>query len=94
MGGRNAEMQAIMLLRNPHMLLTLLKERRWAEIVPLAEYLEHDVPKELAQTDPALYRTLRAAVTDFNVRGFGQLNAAKLRQLAAGQGGADKSPKA
>ena len=38
----------------------------------------------LAQTDPALYRTLRAAVTDFNVRGFGQLNAAKLRRLAEG----------
>ena len=71
-----------MLLRNPHMLRALLHQRRWAEIVPLAEYLEHDVPKELAQTDPALYRTLRAAVTDLDVRGFGQLNAAKLRRLA------------
>jgi hypothetical protein len=86
LGGRDAELQAIALLRNPRQLRRLLIERQWAEVVPLAEYMEHGgVPHDLAHTDPALYRTLRAAETDLHIRGYGTLNAPVLRRLAAEQ---------
>jgi hypothetical protein len=84
LGGRDAELQAIALLRNPRQLRRHLLERRWADVVPLAEYMEHGVPHALAHTDPALYRTLRAAETELHVAGFGSLNAQALRRLAGG----------
>ncbi|MBU6300866.1 MAG: hypothetical protein KGS60_04880 [Verrucomicrobia bacterium] len=45
-------------------------------------YAQHDVPTELAATDPALYRTLREGVIRFYLRGGGALNLAKLEALA------------
>jgi hypothetical protein len=47
------------------------------------EFATKEFPTDLAITDPALYRSLRDAVTTFHLRGGGALNLEKLRQLAA-----------
>jgi len=59
-----------------------LKERRWADVGVAVEFAQNDLPKDLAITDPALYRSLREAITNFYLRGGGALNLEKLRQLA------------
>ena len=59
-----------------------LVERRWADVATAVEFAETELPHDLAMTDPALYRTLRGAITTFYLRGGGALNLEKLRQLA------------
>ncbi|MCX6866751.1 MAG: hypothetical protein NTV46_11145 [Verrucomicrobia bacterium] len=59
-----------------------MKERRWADVAIAVEFAESDIPRDLAITDPALYRSLRDAITRFYLRGGGALNLEKLRHLA------------
>ena len=70
------------LLTGPDGVARALKERRWADVGAAVEFAETDLPKDLAITDPALYRTLREAITRFYLRGGGALNLEKLRRLA------------
>ena len=79
---RDAEMIAVHLLTHPGEIGAYLHEQRWMELACLAEYIAADVPPALAGTDPALYRTLRNAVTEVTVMGFGNMDAAKLRKMA------------
>ena len=51
-----------------------------AALVTFIKESEHN--HDLAMTDPALYRTLREAITIFYLRGGGALNLEKLRLLA------------
>lgn len=81
-GGRKAEMTAIHLLTHPEEIGVYLAQKRFAEVASLADYLKRDVPHELAHTDPALFRTLRKAVTELHIRGYGTLNSRVLRRLA------------
>lgn len=78
---RAAEMNAIHLLTHPEEIGVYLSQKRFSEVADLADYVERDVPHDLAQTDPALYRTLRKAVTELHVRGYGDLNSQVLRSL-------------
>lgn len=80
---RDQEITAQRLLTTPYGVATALKERRWEDVAAAVEFAANDVPKDLAITDPALYRTLREAITTFHLRGGGALNLDKLRQLAA-----------
>jgi hypothetical protein len=52
-------------------------------VAALLRYVKHDVPPSLAQTDPALYRTLRDGITLFHLRGGGALSLEKIESLAA-----------
>ena len=79
---REQEITAQTLLTRPDGIATALKERRWADVGAAVEFAEADLPKDLAITDPALYRTLREAITRFYLRGGGALNLKKLCQLA------------
>ena len=79
---RQEELQARHLLAHQEQIPVLLKEKRWAEIAALAEFAAKEVPDDLAQTDPALYRLLRHQITEYRIRGWRLLNAQKLRQLA------------
>jgi len=56
--------------------------KNWADLHALAAYLATDVPPAMAQTDPAMYRLLRAGVTTVQIMGYGQLSPAALAQLA------------
>ena len=79
---REQEITAQTLLTRPDGIAAALKERRWADVGVAVEFAEADLPKDLAITDPALYRTLRDAITTFYLRGGGALNLNKLRELA------------
>ncbi len=81
MTAREEELMARHLLEDPELLGVYLKEKRWEEVVSLVRYARNDVPRELAITDPALYRALREGVTRFFLRGGGALNPAKLQTL-------------
>ncbi len=85
MTAREEELTAREMLEQPELLGRRLKERRWADVAALVRYVQHDVPPALAMTDPALYRTLRAGVTHFHLRGGGALDLEKLEALAAAE---------
>jgi len=80
---REEELIARDMLERPELLGIRLKEKRWADVAALVRYVRHDVPDDLAMTDPALYKTLRDQITRFHLRGGGVLNLAKLERLAA-----------
>jgi len=82
MTAREEELTAREMLEKPELLARRLKERRWADVAALLRYVKHDVPPSLAQTDPALYRTLRDGITQFHLRGGGALSLEKIEALA------------
>jgi len=85
MNAREEELVASALLADPDATLQCFHEKRWAELAALVRFVRRDVPVELAQTDPALYRTLRDQVTRFFLRGGDALCLEKLEALASGQ---------
>jgi hypothetical protein len=80
---RERELVARHLLAHQEEIPGLIANRDWERLVCLAEFIANDVPRELAATDPALYRTLRSQVTELHIKGFGALNLEALRKLAA-----------
>ena len=83
---REEELIAREMLERPELLGIRLKQKRWADVAALVRYVRHDVPTDLAMTDPGLYKTLRDQVTLFHLRGGGALNLETLERLAAGIG--------
>ena len=83
MTAREEELIAREMLEKPELLARRLKERRWADVAALLRYVQHDVPPNLAMTDPALYRVLREGITQFHLRGGGALSLEKVEALAA-----------
>lgn len=79
---RHQEITAQHLLTQPYGVAKALKERRWADVALAVEFATEEIPADLAITDPALYRSLRDAVTTFHLCGGGALNLEKLRHLA------------
>jgi hypothetical protein len=79
---REQELTAHQLLVQSNGIAKALVERRWADVAIAVEFAETELPRDLAMTDPALYRTLSDAITTFYVRGGGALNLEKLRHLA------------
>jgi hypothetical protein len=81
---RSEELTARQILSHPEQLGVALKERRWADVVTLLNFVkESESSHDLAMTDPALYRMTRQQITTFYLRGGGALNLEKLRALAA-----------
>ena len=66
---REEELVARALLEDPALVNRYWKEKRWAELAALVRFARRDVPVELAQTDPALYRHLREQVARFFLLG-------------------------
>ena len=85
MNAREEELVAGALLADPDATLECFHQKRWAELAALVRFVRRDVPVELAQTDPALYRTLRDQVTRFFLRGGDALCLEKIEALASGQ---------
>ena len=82
MTAREEELTARALLADPAQVNIYLREKRWAELAALVRFARRDVPVELAQTDPALYRQLREQITRFFLRGGDVLSLKKLEALA------------
>jgi hypothetical protein len=89
---REAEIMATYLVKNPGEVAVFIKARRWDELAVFADYLRADVPRALAQTDQALFRTLRDGVTTALIMGFGNMDGDALRKLAAKKESSEKSP--
>lgn len=70
-------------LRDDLALARALRERRWTDVLAAAEIASGEVDHDLALTDPALYRTLRDAITKYHLRGYGGLDVQSLRLIAA-----------
>jgi hypothetical protein len=83
MTAREEELTARRLLAEQELIDVYLKEGRWAEVAAVVRYARRDVPRDLATTDPALYRTLRAQITRFYINGGGTFSLARLEALAA-----------
>ena len=62
-----------------------LKERRWSDVRAAAIVARADADPRLAATDPVLYKTLRDAITKFNLRGYGGLDPDLLAKKIDGQ---------
>ena len=77
-------MEAWSLAQQPERIAALIEAKQWHVLIPLADAIAADAPKELAATDPALFRTLRKAFTELRVRGLA-LDPAALRKLAGEQ---------
>jgi hypothetical protein len=90
LGAREREMRGRHLVRHLDEVFGLLADKNWEALIPFAELVAGDAPEDLVHTDPALYRTLRKAVTEARVRGL-VLNTQKLKELAAQA--AQKSPR-
>lgn len=69
MTSREEELVARDLLQHPEKVAVCFKEKRWAELAAVVRFARRDVPRELAQTDPALYRQLREQITRFFLLG-------------------------
>ena len=85
MNAREEELIAVALLADPDAMLDCFHQKRWSELAALVRYAKQDVPVELAQTDPALYRERREQVTRFYLRGGAAFSLEKLEALAAGE---------
>jgi hypothetical protein len=82
MNAREEELIARALLADPEQVSLFYQQKRWAELAALVRFVRRDVPVELAQTDPALYRQLREQITRFFLRGGDVLSLKKLEVLA------------
>ena len=83
MNAREAELTVRALLADPDQVDVYLRQKRWQELAALVRFARRDVPVELAQTDPALYRGLREQITRFFLRGGDVLSLKHLETLAA-----------
>ena len=84
MNAREEELIARALLADPEQVGVYLREKRWTELAALVRFARRDVPVELAQTDPALYRQLREQITRFFLRGGDVFSLKRLETLAGG----------
>ena len=82
LAGREKHVTAIRLLLDMKEFSRALHQKRWSELAAAVEYAQHDAPESLAQTDPALYRALRAAITEYHLRGYSALDLVKIQALA------------
>ena len=82
MNAREEELTARALLADPAQVEIYFHQKRWAELAALVRFVRRDVPVQLAQTDPALYRQFRDQITRFFLRGGDVLSLKKLEALA------------
>lgn len=84
MNAREEELTARVLLADPDLVDVYFQQKRWAELAALVRFARRDVPVQLAQTDPALYRQLREQITRFFLRGGDVFSLKRLETLAGG----------
>jgi hypothetical protein len=82
MNARDEELIARALLADPAQIDVFWAQKRWPELAALVRFARRDVPVQLAQTDPALYRQLREQITRFFLRGGDVFSLKRLEALA------------
>ena len=89
MKAREEELTARALLADQAQIDVYLHQKRWAELAALVRYVQRAAPPPLAQTDPALYRELRAQITRFFLRGGAVFSLEKLDAVCRARTEAD-----
>ena len=82
MNAREEELIIRTLLAEPNQVDAYFQQKRWTELAALVRFARRDVPVQLAQTDPALYRQLREQITRFFLRGGDVFSLKRLEMLA------------
>jgi len=82
MNAREEELMARALLADQDQIDVYFAQMRWKELAALVRFARRDVPVQLAQTDPALYRQLREQITRFFLRGGDVFSLKKLEGLS------------
>src|ERR1039457_2021918 len=82
MNAREEELIARALLADQSQIDVYLAQKRWAEQAALVRFARRDVPVQLAQRDPALYRQLREQITRFFLRGGDVFSLKRIGALA------------
>jgi hypothetical protein len=62
--------------------VAVVKARDWELLEEVARIVEANVPAAMAAADPAMYVTLRAAITRYHLKGWSHMTAARVRQVA------------
>lgn len=70
LGSKEQETDAIHLLLNYDAFLAAVGNKDWDRVLNVLKYAKQDISSELAQTDPALYKNLRDAVTRLHIQGW------------------------
>jgi hypothetical protein len=60
----------------------VVKARDWELLEEIARFVEADAPVDMAASDPAMYATLRAAITRFHLKGWSAMTAERVREVA------------
>jgi hypothetical protein len=60
----------------------VVKARDWELLEEIARLAQADAPLELAATDPAMFATLRHAITRFHLRGWSAMTPERVRRIA------------
>ena len=82
MNAREEELTARALPADQAQIDVCLAQKRWPELATLVRFARRDVPVQLAQTDPALYRQLGEQITRFYLRGGDLFSLKRLEDLA------------
>ncbi len=61
-------------LEDSQLLAEAIKNSQWDDVQLVIDYLNADIPYELALTDPAKFKYLRERVTDFVIKGYNLKN--------------------
>lgn len=79
-GARKRDLLCRHLITHPDEVAKFVNDRRFAELADLVDYINDGIDAAYAMTDPYHFRQLCKGVAEFYLRGWGSLNAAKLRQ--------------
>jgi hypothetical protein len=82
MNAREEELIVRALLADQDQIDVYFAHKRWKELAALVRFARRDVPVQLAQTDPALYRQLREQITRFFLRGGDVFSLKKLESMS------------
>jgi len=58
------------------------KTRDWELLAEIARLAEIDAPLDWAASDPAMFATLRSAITRFHLKGWSAMTPERVRQVA------------
>lgn len=62
---------------------SVAKSRDWELLEEIARIAHEDAPLDMAAVDPAMYATLRNAITRFHLKGWSEMTPERVREVAA-----------
>ncbi len=66
--------------------VSVAKRRDWELLEEIARIVQADAPVDMAVTDPAMFITLRNAITRFHLKGWTRMTPERVRSIATRAG--------